>query len=67
MARYAVEVNGFGVAASAASYDARSHSVTLSLPTGTLREGDSVTMSWHDLRDTQGRTLSGQAGPVTTR
>ncbi|MDQ3815957.1 MAG: hypothetical protein M3347_18765, partial [Armatimonadota bacterium] len=45
-ARYVVEVNGFAVAASATRYDARSQSVTLSLPEGGLQVGDNVTVTW---------------------
>ncbi|MDQ3812429.1 MAG: hypothetical protein M3347_00600, partial [Armatimonadota bacterium] len=67
VAHYRVEVNGFVVAASAASYDGRSHSVTLSLPDGTLHAGDSVVVGWNELQDAEGRALSGRAGPLTAR
>ena len=67
VSRYVVEVNGEVVAVLKASYDTASYRVTLSLPQGSLEIDDRVTVFWNDLRDAEGRTLTGQTGPLNAR
>jgi len=64
---YRVEVNGQAVAVQSVVYASRHNSVSLSVAAGTLQAGHQVVVAWTDLRDSQGATLSGQAGPVTVR
>jgi len=60
-ARYAVALNGRRVAVERAAYTSRAATVTLDLPGGALRAGDTIVVSWQNLRDGQGRSVSGQA------
>ena len=60
---YTVLVNGQVVGVASAGYDATSHTVTLSLPDGALKAGDSVTVTWSNLLDPSYGFLTGQAGP----
>lgn len=62
---YAVTVNGQPVAVEAAGYNAATHVVTLTVADGALRTGDQITVTWHDVLDTDAAT--GTAGPLTVR
>lgn len=61
--RYTAQVNGKAVGVESASYDATTNTVTLGLPDGALKAGDSVTVSWTNLTDPGYGFLTGQAGP----
>jgi len=67
LVRYAVTVNGTAVAVERAAYDSKSNMVILELAPGTLKVGDKVGVAWRDLRDTLGRPVAGEAGPLTAR
>jgi YVTN family beta-propeller protein len=58
---YTVEVNGKPAAVQAAHVQAGTSGtdLTLQLPPGTLRGGDSVDVSWENLLDAKGRPLAG--------
>lgn len=58
-AQYVVEVNGQPVALEGASYRNSSSTVTLGVPQGSLRSGDTVSVRWKELRDVKGQTASG--------
>ena len=62
--RYFVLVNEEVVEAERATYDARTNTVSLVLPEGTLRRGDTVFIKWTELKDAQNRVLNGQVGPT---
>jgi hypothetical protein len=64
---YQVLVNGKTVEVESVRYEASSRAVTLSLPAGVLNAGDQVVAGWSDLRDAQGRTLSGNTAPLSVR
>lgn len=61
-AAFAVTVNGQEIQATASV--AGASSVLLRLPEGAMRPGDQVQLRWDKLRDTRGRRVSGQAGPL---
>jgi hypothetical protein len=58
---FTVEVNGKAAAVQAAHVQAGAAGMdlTLQLPPGTLHNGDSVDVSWDNLRDAKGRPLAG--------
>jgi hypothetical protein len=58
---FTVEVNGKATAVQAARVQAGAAGMdlTLQLPPGTLRGGDSVDVYWENLRDAKGRPLAG--------
>lgn len=53
-ARYEVQVNGEAVAVRRVAYNVGSNSVMLNLATSTLQSGDTIVVSWIDLRDAKG-------------
>jgi hypothetical protein len=57
-ANYNVVINGVPVPVESASYTATSYSVTLALPDGYLTKGATVAVSWDNLCDAQGRTIT---------
>jgi hypothetical protein len=64
---YQVLVNGKTVEVESVRYEASSRAVTLLLSEGVLNAGDQVEVGWSDLRDAQGRTLSGNTAPLSVR
>ena len=62
-ATFAITINGREVEGAAAAVG--QNTVLLRLPEGTMRRGDRVTIRWDNLRDAQGRVVSGVAGPLT--
>jgi hypothetical protein len=66
-ATYQVLVNGEAVAVESVRYEASSRAVTLSLAAGVLKAGDEVEASWRDLRDAQGRSLTGTTTALRVR
>jgi len=66
-AHYTVMVNGAVVTVESAGYNSATHSVTLSLPDGSLHAGDKLTVQWHGVSDMQDNVLNGQAGPLVAR
>jgi hypothetical protein len=62
---YAVTINNRAVSLISVRHSPGSNQVALGLAAGTLRGGDSVLVSWHALRDSQGLWLSGRTGPLT--
>jgi hypothetical protein len=67
VATYQVQLNGKTVEVESVRYEASSHMVTLSLAEGLLQAGDEVVVSWSDLRDAQGRSLSGKPTELRVR
>lgn len=62
--RYSVQVDGEEIELERALYDVGSNTVSLVLPAGAVRSGDSVLIRWTELKDAQGRVLNGHAGPA---
>jgi len=60
--RYLVKVEGQTIGISSITYTAATNTVTLNLPAGALVQGYRVHVTWSNLRDTQGRSFSGQTG-----
>jgi hypothetical protein len=67
VATYQVQVNGKTVEVESVRYDASSRAVTLLLAEGLLKAGDEVVVSWSDLHDAQGRSLSGKTTALKVR
>jgi hypothetical protein len=64
---YQVQVNGEAVEVESVRYEASSRAVTLSLAESVLQAGAEVVASWSDLRDVQGRFLSGKTAALAVR
>lgn len=64
---YGVTINGTLVKVQDASYDTKTHTITLALPDGSLKADDEVIVAWHDLYDAEGQTLRGQSGAITAK
>ncbi len=62
--RYEVQINGKIVELERANYDVGSNTVSLVLPSGVVKRGDTVFIKWVALKDIKGGVLSGQAGPA---
>jgi hypothetical protein len=65
--RYSVTVDGESVAVESAAYAPSTATVTLGLPEGTLKPGQSVQVTWHQLSDRNGKSVEGAAGPLSVR
>jgi len=65
--RYTISINDQTATMASVSYSAVGNAVTLALPPAVLKAGDRVVVSWRELRDAQGRLLSGQTLPLTAR
>ena len=65
-AHYSVTVNGRAVTGESAGYNATTHNVTLGLPEGSLRAGDTVVVKWNVL-DSKGDAVTGQSSALTAR
>ncbi len=61
---YTVQINGETVELESAQYDVGSNTVSLLLPQGAAKRGDTVFVQWVALKDTKGGVLNGQAGPA---
>jgi hypothetical protein len=57
---YLVTVNGVAVPVESVSYSASNFSVLLRLPANTLRSGNTVQVTYSNLKDTTGKTVSGK-------
>lgn len=62
---YTVTINGVMTAVEGASYNAKTHTVTLSLREGRLHIGSKLKATWAGLEDTANAVLHGEVGPVT--
>ena len=64
---YAMQVNRKTLTVESAAYDTAKNAVTLALPAGSLHTGDRVVISWRDVLDVSGRTLTGDVGPISAQ
>jgi hypothetical protein len=64
---FSAKVNGRAVNVESAIYNEANYSVTLQLPANSLHVGDQVVVAWSNLRDAQGRLLTGQTDPLVAR
>lgn len=62
---YTVTINDLREAVEGASYNAKTHTVTLSLRKGSLHSGRQLKVSWTGLEDTKNAVVNGEVGPVT--
>lgn len=64
---YSVVVNGQAVAVESAAYHGHSHQVTLSLPDGSVKAGDKVTVGWSGLETAKGVAIPNGQIALTAR
>ncbi len=64
---YQVTVNGQILEVLRADYNAATASVILSLPTGTFKVGDTLTVVWSNLRDSKSAMLNGDTSALIAR
>jgi hypothetical protein len=61
VAHYAVDVNGAAVKVQSANYNAKTNTVTLLLPSGSLQDDDEVVVAWHELHSALEQIVTGQS------
>ncbi|MBV9470774.1 MAG: hypothetical protein JOZ57_16165, partial [Abitibacteriaceae bacterium] len=66
-ATYIVTLNGHSVVVESAAYSATTHIVKLAVADNSLRSGDHINITWHNLKDVTGHTLTSQAAGVGVR